>query len=177
MLGSLAGETTHYWQIVARNSAGTATGPVWSFTTGPVPGSLFVTLTPWQAIAGGAKWRVDGGAWQNNGATVGGLVPGEHVVDCAAVSGWITPVPESVQIDAGFTTSLARTYWPRGDVNCDGAANFNDINPFVMALVGRSGYEARYPDCRWLHADVNGDGYVDFGDINPFVACLASGCP
>jgi hypothetical protein len=31
--GSLAANTTYFWQILARNSAGTTTGPVWSFTT------------------------------------------------------------------------------------------------------------------------------------------------
>jgi hypothetical protein len=31
--GTLATDTTYYWQIVARNSSGTSTLPVWSFTT------------------------------------------------------------------------------------------------------------------------------------------------
>src|SRR5207248_5447215 len=30
---TLANNTTYFWQIVARNSAGSTTGPVWSFTT------------------------------------------------------------------------------------------------------------------------------------------------
>lgn len=34
-LGTLAFDTTYYWQIVARNSAGTTAGPVWSFRTEP----------------------------------------------------------------------------------------------------------------------------------------------
>ncbi len=33
----LADGTTYFWQIVARNSAGTTTGPVWSFTTTAAP--------------------------------------------------------------------------------------------------------------------------------------------
>ena len=38
----LADSTTYFWQIVANNSAGSTTGPVWSFTTAatPPPGSL-----------------------------------------------------------------------------------------------------------------------------------------
>jgi len=66
----------------------------------------------------------------------------------------------------------------RGDLNCDGAVDFDDINPFVTALVGRAGYEAAYPWCNWLNADINGNGAVDFDDINPFVSCLVAGeCP
>jgi phosphatidylserine/phosphatidylglycerophosphate/cardiolipin synthase-like enzyme len=35
--GNLANSTTYFWQIVARNSAGTTSGPVWSFTTTAPP--------------------------------------------------------------------------------------------------------------------------------------------
>jgi parallel beta-helix repeat protein/predicted outer membrane repeat protein len=66
----------------------------------------------------------------------------------------------------------------RGDANCDGVVDLDDINPFVTALVSQASYEARYPGCPWLNGDTNGDGSVDFDDINPFVKCLvASGCP
>jgi len=59
-----------------------------------------------------------------------------------------------------------------GDLDCDGDVDFDDINPFVLALGGQAGYEAVYPNCNWLNADVDGDGDVDFDDINPFVALL-----
>ena len=65
-----------------------------------------------------------------------------------------------------------------GDLNCDEAVDFDDIVPFVLAIVSQAGYEAHFPHCRWLNADVNGDGSVDFDDINPFVPCLVAGrCP
>ncbi len=65
-----------------------------------------------------------------------------------------------------------------GDVNCDGVVNFDDINAFVLALVGQASYEAAYPNCRWLNADIDGNSIVNFDDINPFVNCLVSaGCP
>ena len=32
--GQLADGTTYYWKVVAKSSAGTTTGPIWSFTTG-----------------------------------------------------------------------------------------------------------------------------------------------
>jgi len=65
-----------------------------------------------------------------------------------------------------------------GDVNCDGHVDFDDINPFVLALVDHAAYGSAYPACNLYNADCNGDGVVDFNDINPFVACLVSGgCP
>lgn len=61
-----------------------------------------------------------------------------------------------------------------GDLNCDGAVDFDDIDPFVLALGGPAGYYARYPRCDWLLADCNADGTVDFEDIDPFVALLGA---
>ncbi len=61
-----------------------------------------------------------------------------------------------------------------GDVNCDGAVNFGDINPFVLLLSDPVGWQNSYPGCPMLNGDVNGDGNVGFGDINPFVALLTS---
>ena len=59
-----------------------------------------------------------------------------------------------------------------GDVNCDGAVDFDDINPFVVALGGSAAYRQAYPGCHWLNADINGDGTVSFDDVNPFIALL-----
>ncbi len=74
----------------------------------------------------------------------------------------------------------------RGDSNCDGTVNFNDIDYFVAALVGEpswiSLYQAQHggaaPPCPFSVNDVNEDSQVDFDDIGTFVDCLvASGCP
>ncbi len=70
-----------------------------------------------------------------------------------------------------------RDDWQRGDMNCDGAVDFGDINPFVLALSDQAGYEAAFPDCARQNADCNYDGQVEFGDINPFVALLVFGPP
>lgn len=59
-----------------------------------------------------------------------------------------------------------------GDLNCDGAVTFADIDPFVVALSGQAAYQAAYPDCFWLSADCDGNGVVTFADINSFVARL-----
>ncbi len=65
--------------------------------------------------------------------------------------------------------------WDDGDMDCNGAVDFNDINGFVVALVGRASYEAAYPDCVYENADVNDDGLVNFADIDAFVAALVGG--
>lgn len=63
---------------------------------------------------------------------------------------------------------------PSGDVNCDGAINFKDIDPLVLALSGQAAYDAVFPNCNWLTADINGDGNVTFKDIDPFVLVLST---
>jgi hypothetical protein len=60
--------------------------------------------------------------------------------------------------------------WVLGDMNCDGVVDFDDINPFVLALSDPAGYEVEFPSCNWLSADCNGDGDVNFDDIDAFVA-------
>ena len=64
-----------------------------------------------------------------------------------------------------------------GDMDCDGDVDFDDINPFVLALGGPAGYYAQYPWCLWDNGDCDGDGDVDFDDINPFVALIGTVCP
>jgi hypothetical protein len=62
-----------------------------------------------------------------------------------------------------------------GDVNCDGAVNAFDIDPFVLALTSADEYAAAFPACHRTVADVNGDGVVNAFDIDPFVQCLTGG--
>jgi hypothetical protein len=63
----------------------------------------------------------------------------------------------------------------RGDMNCDGAVDIGDVDPFVTALIGEQSYEEHYPDCDYHNADINADGSVDFNDIDGFVECLING--
>jgi len=62
----------------------------------------------------------------------------------------------------------------RGDMDCDGDVDFDDINPFVLALGGEAGYQAAWPDCFWINGDCDWDGDVDFDDINTFVLLMGS---
>ena len=61
-----------------------------------------------------------------------------------------------------------------GDTNCDGLVNFNDIDPFVLALMSADGYAAAFPDCHRYAADCDLNGQVDFLDIDALVARLSA---
>jgi len=81
---------------------------------------------------------------------------------------WMTCISRGIAV-------LTVTYPPSlvGDLNCDGAVNFDDINPFVLALSDPAGYAAAFPNCNILNGDCDGDGDVDFDDVNAFVALLS----
>jgi hypothetical protein len=73
-------------------------------------------------------------------------------------------------------TYFARWGCPPGfslaDLNCDGAVDTYDIDPFVIALVDPPLYASAFPDCYREAADCNGDGAVNVFDIDPFVEVL-----
>jgi LmbE family N-acetylglucosaminyl deacetylase len=81
----------------------------------------------------------------------------------------------------GFNQPLARdacvstASWMRGDLNCDGALNAFDIDPFVLALTTPLSYIFQYPNCDIWLADVNQDGWINAFDIDPFVLLLTGG--
>lgn len=84
----------------------------------PLTGGVTVTLSPAAAVAAGAQWQVDGGAFQNSGATVRGLSEGPRVVRFKAAPGFNTPDDLSVDIVAGENASLSAAYGQRtGSIN------------------------------------------------------------
>jgi predicted outer membrane repeat protein len=77
----------------------------------------------------------------------------------------------------GLTWLLDDRFFPvtPGDMNCDGAVDFNDISPFVNALTSTAGYANDNPHCHWRNGDMDGDGDVDYLDIDPFVQMMTNG--
>jgi hypothetical protein len=73
-------------------------------------GSLTVTISPAEAVAAGAQWRVDGGAWRAGGYTQTGLSVGVHTVEYSTVSGWTKPANATADIFQNQTTSIGGTY-------------------------------------------------------------------
>lgn len=91
--------------VIAPNQTTTVTA-----TYTPETGSLLVSILPAGAIAAGAKWQVDGGAFQQSGAMLSGLPAGPHVIAFKPVTGWGTPASQNVSIAANFTTTAAGVY-------------------------------------------------------------------
>jgi hypothetical protein len=75
------------------------------------PGTLQVVLQPADAIAVGAQWRVDGGAWQNSGANVS-VLPGSRAIEFKAAGTWATPPPQAVTITANQSAVVHGNYVP-----------------------------------------------------------------
>ncbi|NQU75977.1 MAG: lamin tail domain-containing protein, partial [Planctomycetes bacterium] len=73
-------------------------------------GSLQVNISPSEVVTAGAQWSVDGGGWQNSGATVSSLPVGSHTIDYKDVTGWTKPADEIVQISDSALTTTTGTY-------------------------------------------------------------------
>ncbi len=81
-----------------------------------------------------------------------------------------TVAQATVNLDAAsFTVTVGESIC-RGDCDCDGDIDFDDINPFVAALGGAT-------PCSFANCDVDASGVIDFNDINPFVAAIGQACP
>ena len=65
------------------------------------------------------------------------------------------------------------TTGPKGDLNCDGLVNFDDIDPWVLALSHPDLYPLEFPDCNRMNGDFDCNDILNFDDINPFVELLS----
>ena len=119
---TLTASATSHWFFALNETTGTSTdnvttsGNVWGANFAdlgsPPTGSLQVKLQPAAAVAAGAQWNVDGGAWRNSGVTLTGLSLGSHTVNFCTVAGWNSPSPsgESVTVAYNTTATLTATY-------------------------------------------------------------------
>jgi hypothetical protein len=92
---------------VTANTTATTSG---TYAAIPMTGSLQVTIAPAEAVSAGAQWQVDGGAYQNSGATLSNLSTGSHTLSFKPVSGWTTPPNQTVTVSGNATTNASGTY-------------------------------------------------------------------
>lgn len=159
-------------------------GPVSSFDTGKAialdyAGNVYVTASSygpgtdadWVALkydaAGVRQWEM-----RYDGPSSLFDVPADIAVDSF---GDVVLSGTSQSSEFGYALVALKYAGIPGDCNCDGNVDFDDINPFVMALGGRSVYLDDMANCNWYNADLNGDGDVTFDDIDLFVAELGGG--
>jgi hypothetical protein len=72
--------------------------------------SLQVIISPAGAVTLGAKWQVDGGAWQNSGAFIYGMSGGSHTVVFSDVANWVTPLPQMISINTNQANTTTGIY-------------------------------------------------------------------
>jgi hypothetical protein len=120
-------------------------------------GALATPPNPARVESAGGACRLGGFAWAEN-------------------VGWINldDATHFVGLDSSVCTPCPG---PRGDANCDGAANFFDIDPFLLALFDIGTYRNTFCGGLQCTVDASCDGNVDFFDIDPFLTCLFGGCP
>jgi len=73
-------------------------------------GTLAVNIYPAEAIAAGAQWRLDGGAWQNSGLNVP-LTTGTYTVEFKNLTGWVHPSTINAIITNDVITTIDATYY------------------------------------------------------------------
>jgi hypothetical protein len=100
------------YSCLVSNIAGTAETRAALLTVIPM-GTLTVSLSPPDAVARGARWRLNGGpAWLPSGLSTN-LPVGAYDIGFTNLAGWTAPAPLSgVQVAHAATTSIAAAYTP-----------------------------------------------------------------
>ena len=76
-------------------------------------GNVRVVISPQEAVAAGAKWRVDGGPWRDSDVSVPRVSAGQHRVEYKDVDKYVTPPPETVNVTAGGSAITTGRYTKR----------------------------------------------------------------
>jgi uncharacterized repeat protein (TIGR02543 family) len=126
--------------------------------------SLQVTITPAGAITAGAQWQVDGGAWQNSGATVTNLSAGSHTVSLSTISGYAFTDWNTNGIVA--STSSSYTFTLINNVTL--VANFTPLYTYKVTASPSNGGTVSA-------GGTNGGGIFPAGSTNAVLATANSG--
>ena len=96
-----------------------------------IPGVVATTIEPTAAVAAGARWRLDGGAWLESGVSVPAVTPRTHQIEFQAVAGWSTPDGQQIVVPRGGTIIRSGQYVPP-----PGFALVTAISPKTSPLSG-----------------------------------------
>ncbi|MDI6450216.1 CotH kinase family protein [Anaerobaca lacustris] len=119
-------------------------------------GALRVTLTPAEAVAAGAQWRLDGGDWRDSGVVVADLVPGAYTVDFRPAIDWGRPSARTVHVGREQTTDLSAVYSRLSDSDVL-ITEFMAVNRTTLSTVVAG--QTLYPD--WIEITNRGTAPVD----------------
>ncbi|MCF7957966.1 MAG: redoxin domain-containing protein [Phycisphaerae bacterium] len=160
IVNGAAGTNYGQWEVL-RNQTGYGSGGYTTFrsmidSVQRTTGSLQVTLTPAKAVDIGAQWNIDGGTWQNSGATVDNLSAGPHTINYKPINeGWRTLPSEQMTITAGQAIQLDRTYIMTADINEDR----------VIDLLDFARLTSKWQEIGSPREDLDSDGDVSLGDL------------
>jgi T5SS/PEP-CTERM-associated repeat protein len=99
-------------------------------------------------------------------ASVSGTFPNVAFVNLpSGRSASVTYTANSVRLDITGATAA-------GDLNCDGAFDVGDVQPFALALTNPAAYQAAFPSCDISRADIDGNGSPNGHDVADFTAAL-----
>ena len=77
---------------------------------GPYTGAVKVSIQPGAAVDDGAQWQLDGGAWQDSASTLADVATGAHTVAFKVLTGWATPLSQSVTVTRDETLEVTAAY-------------------------------------------------------------------
>ncbi|UCG48421.1 MAG: lamin tail domain-containing protein, partial [Phycisphaerales bacterium] len=73
-------------------------------------GSVLVEISPEAAVTRGAKWRIDGGPWQDSDQTLDELAVGSHTIEFKPIDIWAKPADKEIHVDQDLITRVTSAY-------------------------------------------------------------------
>ncbi|MCK4294627.1 MAG: lamin tail domain-containing protein, partial [Planctomycetes bacterium] len=120
-------------------------------------GSVEVEITPKAAINLGAKWRVDGGPWQDTGQRLDELEVGFNTIEFKSIDIWAKPADAEIYVNGDLITAVRAAYKHPLEINEFMASNSgNALNPPEGNAKDEHG---EYDD--WIEIFNSGDEAID----------------
>jgi hypothetical protein len=133
-------------------------------------GSLQLTIGPPKAVAAGARWQLDGGAWQLSGVTLSNLQTGLHQLAFTNIPHWVAPTNNDVLLTVGsntlfvayiegspkvsvsITSPMAGQKWTNQTFTLSGVVTDNVAVPSVWYQINSNGWMEAVGTNQWRSA-------------------------